>query len=558
MSPSQSFAPNMPFKFAPRLRACGAIASLLLGAALMAAEGTSPFIGLTRDQVLAKLGQPKSNIAAGDREVLFFTRERLVLRNNVVVEAEDIPVEPPPPPAAPAAATTDTASAPAAPVATTTEPPKAPGAEASGAAVAEPAGKATTSVVPVQTAPRPAEVQIISVRPPSKSGVSTAPATPPPAVTRAASAPVTTVPPAAVPVVPAAPQPSPAAAVPARPEPKVAASPTAKPSVPPVPAPVAGTTSTAAPLPSETSAPAPAPATPAATASATPTTNTATEANAAPTTGAALTTPAADAAPAVPPSVASTPKAGPKPAPKREAAQLVIPDVTESIFSLQTYAISLVIIATGIGYLMWRRRERQLALSASAVSNSPFVTQTAAAAPAAARFTGELLAKLEWKRFEELVASYYNKTGVVASRTKSGPASPVHIRISWKGEPRPFACVQCISHPTELIDAKPIQALCDAIAAEDIRRGYAVTSGKFSVPARDLAEEKHITLLSGDIFLEKLNALPEPARAELMRDATSGDYMTPTCPQCDLKVARSASDPSVWQCPQCGTVLPRA
>ena len=32
-------------------------------------------------------------------------------------------------------------------------------------------------------------------------------------------------------------------------------------------------------------------------------------------------------------------------------------------------------------------------------------------------FTAELLAKLEWKRFEELVAHYYLKTGVVAVRT---------------------------------------------------------------------------------------------------------------------------------------------
>ena len=41
---------------------------------------------------------------------------------------------------------------------------------------------------------------------------------------------------------------------------------------------------------------------------------------------------------------------------------------------------------------------------------------------------------------------------------------------------------------------------------DDIRRGYVVTTGKFNVPARDFAEEKHLTLLPGDIFLEKLNA----------------------------------------------------
>ncbi len=42
-----------------------------------------------------------------------------------------------------------------------------------------------------------------------------------------------------------------------------------------------------------------------------------------------------------------------------------------------------------------------------------------------------------------------------------------------------------------------------------------MTTGKFNVEARDVGEEKHFTLLSGDIFLEKLNALPPAARGEL-------------------------------------------
>jgi hypothetical protein len=258
---------------------------------------------------------------------------------------------------------------------------------------------------------------------------------------------------------------------------------------------------------------------------------------------------------------ASAPAARPAAAPVAQKASPTVALPDESLFSRSTYVIAAVVIVGGLGYLIWRRRQRSLLLEATAVSRSPFPTDAAPAGVAAAaapgtRFTQELLNKLEWKRFEELVASYYNKTGVVASRTKTGPLSPVHIRISWKGEQRPFACVQCIPHPSGLIDPKPLQALCDVLAGEDVRRGYVVTSGKFGVPARDLAEEKHITLLSGDLFLEKLNALPEAARSELMRDATTGDYLTPSCPTCDTKMNRAGGDG--WQCPQCGTTLPRA
>jgi restriction system protein len=88
-----------------------------------------------------------------------------------------------------------------------------------------------------------------------------------------------------------------------------------------------------------------------------------------------------------------------------------------------------------------------------------------------------------------------------------------------------------------------------ALSADDIRRGYVVSTGKFNVGARDLAEEKHITLLPGDIFLEKLNALPDAARAELMQQVGSGDYSTPTCPKCETRMVRAPDDPMMWRCP---------
>ena len=94
----------------------------------------------------------------------------------------------------------------------------------------------------------------------------------------------------------------------------------------------------------------------------------------------------------------------------------------------------------------------------------------------------------------------------------------------------------------------PLQELYTLLAAEDIRRGYVVTTGRFSVAARDYAEEKHLTLLPGDIFLEKLNALPGPARTEIMHAASAGDCTTPSCPTCEAKMARSTDVPPVWRC----------
>jgi hypothetical protein len=223
----------------------------------------------------------------------------------------------------------------------------------------------------------------------------------------------------------------------------------------------------------------------------------------------------------------------------------------QKLFTTQTYVSAFCVIAS-VGYLFWRRRQRQIEMAASALSNNPFVSKGPAME---AHFTAKLLSDLEWKRFEELVASYYGKTGVVAVRTKTGPASPVHVRISWKGEPRPFACVQCIAQPKGLIDAQRLQELFQVLSSEDIRRGYVVSSGKFSVGARDFAEEKHITLLSGELFLEKLNALPDTARNDLMQEITTGDYTTPCCPKCEAKMVRLPDDPAAWRCAEHTDVL---
>jgi hypothetical protein len=106
----------------------------------------------------------------------------------------------------------------------------------------------------------------------------------------------------------------------------------------------------------------------------------------------------------------------------------------------------------------------------------------------------------------------------VAAPTNAGPDGAVQIKISWKGEPRPFAYVRCVSNAAGLIDVKQLNELSAVLAADDIRRGYVVTPGRFTPAARGLAAEKQLTLMPGDVLLEKLNALPVAARKELLRE----------------------------------------
>ncbi len=482
----------MPLPFAAFLRTCCVAAALAVVPAQAAAE-KHPLLGATREQVLSRYGEPKSQMAAGNREVWLFARERVILRGGVVVDVERIAAEPVRRPAEPAPAA---APAPSGPVQLPLGPAPAPNAP--------PPNPENLAPDPVASAPAPAapaaapeaRLEIKRVLPPSAG----ARPTPAPAPSSAPSSTAET-----------APAPAPAV-------PRVAPLPAAE---------------TAAPLPAA------APVAPAAAA-----TESVTDAVA---NAVAVVEPeeAAKAAPAGEKTVPKKAKISSAARRKLEAADTEV-DAAEAILTPQTYLIAFLVIGGGIGYLVWRRKQRQLELAATTVSHTPFEPEVAG--EPGARFAAPLLAKLEWKRFEELVASYYTKTGVVAARTKAGPHEPVNIKISWKGETRPFALVRCLAQPAGLIDAKPLQELFAVLNAEDIRRGYVVTTGKFNVPARDFAEEKHITLLPGDIFIEKLNALPDAARTELMNETTAGDYVTPSCPKCEAKMAKTMDDPPVWRC----------
>ncbi len=519
----------MPSLTALSLRIC-CMAVTLLFAVASAAEPASSLVGSNREQVVRKKGEPRSQIAVGNRVIMLYARERVVLRDGLVVEVEQVQAEPvrraPPPPVVPtppagAAVAAEPATAPATVVAAATPPPANPGLPPPPAAsppavttdTAANAAQPSDPAAPKAETPPEPKLEIKLVRPPSAN-----------APRPQAKKDVTVV----------------------APQPKPAPTPEAAPPLPDATAPFGPARPIAASSPAATP-----PALPASMAHRSVTSPTKSPEK---VTSQAVVPPVMEEEEKTEADLAAA--AAEKKAKRIKASRRRLdatldtdePAIVESVFSTQTYVIAFATIIGSIGFLVWRSKQRRLELEATAVSHVPFNAPISSTDSGAAKFAAEMITKLEWKRFEELVEAYYIKTGVVAVRTKSGPVSPVHIKISWKGEPRPFACVHCIAHPVGLIEVKPLQELYTVLAADDIRRGYVVTTGRFGVAARDFAEEKHLTLLPGDIFLEKLNALPDTARSEIMQAITTGDSSTPSCPKCDAKMVRTKDDPPVWRC----------
>lgn len=462
----------MPAKTAHRVR----IGSLVLASLLTfarAAEPPHPLIGATRDQVLQKLGGPKSQLEAGSRTVLLYQNERIVLRDNLVVEVEpmgSVMVRPSPAPSAEVTVSTGGGS-PARAVDVNPSPAVAPAAT-------------SAAVAPLETAAMQAggnepKVEIKLVRPPSANYTRPTGPSPevnprPPQVTAPANPLVAT-----KPVAPVA-EPASAAANP---------KPAAEPVVAPPPENVAK--------------------------------KSADEAAAEQARAEKL---AAEAA-------AKEMKAKAIEATRRRLKDANAQGPEESpISSTLLIAIGAVVVG-GLGFVIWRWRQRQFELAATSVQNTPVAPGggTAVASLAAgSTFTDDYIGQLDPGRFEILVSAYFNKTGVVASRAKAGQGAVAQIRISWKGEPKPFAGVLCIAAPEGAIEAKALMPMMAELEADQIRRGQVVTTGRFSAGAKQFAVEKHLTLLSGESLLEKLNALPESARKDIHNSVLAGENAQPT------------------------------
>jgi len=146
-----------------------------------------------------------------------------------------------------------------------------------------------------------------------------------------------------------------------------------------------------------------------------------------------------------------------------------------------------------------------------------------------------ILPSIEWKRFEVVTKKYLLMTGYEARETKIGADGGVDIRVTKTGNEGFEGIIQCKAWNTYKVGVKPVRELFGVMAAEKVTRGMLITSGSFSFKAEEFAKGK-IMLISGAKFLELIRKLPEEKQQKLLEIALEGDYRTPTCPQCDLKM----------------------
>jgi restriction system protein len=181
--------------------------------------------------------------------------------------------------------------------------------------------------------------------------------------------------------------------------------------------------------------------------------------------------------------------------------------------------------ATALSLL--RRSRESIAESGRSADHAKFDTRN---------WTLVLLKHLEWRRFEELCAAYFEALGFTTRISHTRASGNADIGLCAAGSRDAAILVHCEAWNAYRVGIRPVRELRAAMTAAGAGEGVLVTSGSFTQEAAAFAAKEKIKLIDGAGLLAKLGALePEKALA-LLKFTTHGDFLTPTCPSCSLKM----------------------
>jgi len=158
-------------------------------------------------------------------------------------------------------------------------------------------------------------------------------------------------------------------------------------------------------------------------------------------------------------------------------------------------------------------------------------------------WSSRLIESLEWKRFEELCGEYFKAKGYKVTMTGLGADNGVDFFLHGdEKSTQPLGVAQCKAWGSRQVGVKPIRELLGVMIDAGCPLGIFITTSSYTAEAERFAAGKHIKLLDGRRLLSLIKTLPETAQAGIFARVTEGDYTTPSCPTCGIKlVLRTAT-----------------
>lgn len=165
----------------------------------------------------------------------------------------------------------------------------------------------------------------------------------------------------------------------------------------------------------------------------------------------------------------------------------------------------------------------------------------------------EILQQMEWFSFELLCIKYFQFKGLRAEKTSAGADGGVDIMLYQSPEPQLAGIVQCKVRSKDKVAVNFVRELFGVKSSMNVKYCILMTNSSFTEDAIAFASRHgdSIKLISGLEFWKRITALDASKQKELEEYVGAMDYLTPTCPQCEIKmVRRRKSDHSeFWGCP---------
>ncbi|MFU8788447.1 MAG: restriction endonuclease [Methylobacter sp.] len=152
------------------------------------------------------------------------------------------------------------------------------------------------------------------------------------------------------------------------------------------------------------------------------------------------------------------------------------------------------------------------------------------------KWDATFLRSLEWKRYEEVCMAYLKIKNCNTDITDIGADGGIDIKIADKNG-KILAIGQCKAW-SKPIGVYLIREFYGVMASEQIRHGIFLTTSTYSRAAIEFAKNKSLLLINGDEFIRLINGLNEENKRKIDEIATEGDYSTPTCVNCDVKMVK--------------------
>lgn len=181
------------------------------------------------------------------------------------------------------------------------------------------------------------------------------------------------------------------------------------------------------------------------------------------------------------------------------------------------------------------------------------------------KWSVELLHTLEWRRMVDVCLAFYKERGLSGAQANVNPDGSVNVPL-YQGERSaesnalpPFALLHCKVHGEQVVGVEAIVALQEEMAEAGVSRAFFMGVRSFDEAAVVAAKSAQITLIDDRMFLSMLGRLPAEESQRLLNVAVEGDYITPSCPGCGLKmIPRQNEKGRYWGCrafPRCKSIL---